>query len=198
MGAEYQPDIKQKQGNLANQFDKSASTVRQYCDTVENSYVRPILERFMHAFHTYPIQTTFFTVFGLMSFLPVALSIGFSLFIIASSICLIVFSGIFVAAAILTVLVGVLASVLITLGIASSLLTALLISVYLVFRLGVLVRFDGRAGISEWAVETKQHFSQAAMNTKADDSDSSEASHVLVDSHNDQDKPMKQEVEGGN
>lgn len=52
----------------------------------------------------------------------------------------------------------ILASILIAIFFTAVLLTIFTISSYFFFRLSTLVRQDGRSGISNWARETKQHF----------------------------------------
>ena len=66
----------------------------------------------------------------------------------------------------------------------------MVISIYLLFRLFVLVRKDGATGVSGWACEIKSHIHKSAYAQAQDDrSDTNES--VVVVHHDESDSDVK-------
>ncbi|KAH7925351.1 hypothetical protein BV22DRAFT_1195251 [Leucogyrophana mollusca] len=179
------------QEHLSSYFEKSASIVRQYADNFEHNYARPAMDYCIERFQAQPVTITFLTIFCVLSFLPVLSFIGISIFVV-SFFTFTALACAFIASAIAeTMFVAILVSTLGALFLVSILLTALALFSYLSLRLGVLVRADGRSGITEWAHETKKHFVQRTK--RGEESDGSEASAVLVKPDEDRDHRIKVE-----
>jgi len=187
MGQTVPDDRHKNQDDLASYFDKSASVVRKYADGFERSYARPAIESFVTVFKEHPTLSTFGAIFLLLGFAPFACFIVFSLFTIISIFCLVVISSFIIIAVVEACLASLLAMILTVVFLVSVPLTVFAISTYLVARLIVLVRSEGREGVSKWTGETKHHFIQSKTSEgKADQvasdtsSEASSSSGVMV------------------
>jgi hypothetical protein len=77
-----------------------------------------------------------------------------------------------------------------SLFIVASFTTAIVVFVYWTTRLGVLVTYEGRSGVADWAHETRQHFFYAKKREATEESDESA---VLVDQNGQSSKKVKVE-----
>ncbi|EIW79797.1 hypothetical protein CONPUDRAFT_138017 [Coniophora puteana RWD-64-598 SS2] len=178
---------------LASYFDKSAEIVRGYAGRFEDSYehVKPAMDVWNESYRKYPVITLFVTLFGSLSLLPVLSFLGITVFTIATLAFVAVCSVGAASIASVFLFAFVLLSLLSGLFLFSILATIFGVVGYLTFRLATLIRADGRAGVLEWAEETKGHIargrqlrareaSPAKDQNQAEDSEGSEMSHVVV------------------
>ncbi|KAF9494354.1 hypothetical protein BDN71DRAFT_1449086 [Pleurotus eryngii] len=148
--------------DLSSYFDRSATAVREYADVFEHQYARPAMKLGGVYHDQHPILSVFLVILFCLSIVPVVTFIGFSIFaavsfiIIALSVAL----GAFVLLEL--IFVSVLLCVLGAVLFMSAFLTGTTISTYLCFRLAVLVRNEGRAGLNEWILEAKSRYYVAA------------------------------------
>ncbi|CAL1709604.1 unnamed protein product [Somion occarium] len=142
--------------DLQSYFERSATIVLQIFDKVEAAYVRPGLNALIRSFQTKPLHSTFLSTFALLSFLPFVAFIGFSLFVLGSSLFFALATALAVSAAAITVFGFILAITLIILFFVSVFLTMAVLGSLLALRLIFLVRSNGpRGGVTEWAQETR-------------------------------------------
>ncbi|KAJ6494673.1 hypothetical protein C8R47DRAFT_1116736 [Mycena vitilis] len=161
---------------LAAHFDNSATAVRTYADQFEKSYARPALKTTSAFFDKHPISSTYLVIFSSLSFFPVLTFIALSVFTIVSLSFLALSIAFVISSVIVLVFLALLALCLVTIFFASGFFTVLVISTYLGYRFVTLVRSDGRGGVSNWAVETKDRFIQSKRREASDES------AVVVDS----------------
>jgi len=182
------PDETRKdQEALASYFDKSVSAVRKYADGFERFYARPAIESFLAVFKEHPTLSTFSAIFLMLSFAPFICFIAFSVFAIISIFCLVLFSSFIMIALVEASLAFLLAMVLTAILLVSVPLTVFAISTYLLARFIVLIRTEGREGVSKWTGETKRHFIQSKTSERKvgrdrsdTGSEASSASGVMV------------------
>lgn len=89
-------------------------------------------------------------------------------------------------------IVGCLAFMLWSLFIVASFTTAIVVFVYWTTRLGVLITYEGPSGVTDWALETRQHFFHGKRREPTEESDESA---VLVDQDGQSPKKLKVEDE---
>ncbi|KAF9650134.1 hypothetical protein BDM02DRAFT_3268196 [Thelephora ganbajun] len=161
------------------QFEVSVQSVTDAFKKFEESVVAPTTKFVELAFERYPIISTFVSVFLILVSLPFLSFLGFIVFVVASttftSLC-----AAFVTSALIIGLYGTLLGMLIILLAALSvwISTSIMLG-YLVWRLFILVRADGRAGVSQWSAETTKRFRRQRKETEEKRGRSSE-SVVLV------------------
>ncbi|KDR85330.1 hypothetical protein GALMADRAFT_234150 [Galerina marginata CBS 339.88] len=186
-------DKKSSKDEMATQFDRSISLVRDYTSRAERDYARPAIKKSRLFFEERPIVATFVAIFGSLSILPVVSFLGVSLLVLITFIT-IALAGAFLAASVVILgLFAVLGFILVSAFFTSLVLTLFAFSSFLLFRLAVLVRQEGTSGMSSWAGESKLHFTNSAPKKGLqndsifvpDDtrSDSTNESGVIVQAH---------------
>ncbi|KAF9785190.1 hypothetical protein BJ322DRAFT_1108649 [Thelephora terrestris] len=140
------------------QFEVSAQSVTDACKKFEESLVVPTRKFIEVAFHTYPITSTFASVFLILVSLPFLSFLGFAVFVLASTI----FTGLCAAVVVSALIIGLcgtfLSMLILLLAALSAWISTSLVFGYIAWRLYALVRSDGRAGVSQWSTETKGRF----------------------------------------
>jgi len=140
------------------QFEVSVQSVTDAFKKFEESVIAPTTKFIELAFERHPIISTFVSVFLTLVSLPFLSFLGFVIFVIASttftSLCLA-----FVTSALFIGLYGTLLGMLaILLAVLSMWISTSVVLGYIAWRLFVLVRADGRAGVSQWSAETTKRF----------------------------------------
>ncbi|KAF7292991.1 hypothetical protein MIND_01198400 [Mycena indigotica] len=149
------PTVKE---HLATSFDKSASAVRAYTDQFEKDYARPALHSATTYFEEFPITSTFVAVFASLSFVPVVTFLVFSLFFVLSIAVVALSSALLLTSTVVLFFLSILLLSLCVTFFFAGCITLTLLSTYVTYRLLILVRADGREGVSTWAAETKSRF----------------------------------------
>lgn len=145
-----------EQDDLASYFDKSATTVRELMQRLENGFTRPLIQYALDAFRQHPIRSTYLTIFAALSLLPALSFIGFSFFIFTSFICVALAVALVAATAVVAIIGTLFLGTLFLLVGVSILLTASILGIYLSMRLALLTHDAGpRAGIKEWAHQSR-------------------------------------------
>ncbi|KAH9915736.1 uncharacterized protein B0H18DRAFT_1124688 [Fomitopsis serialis] len=144
------------QDDLTSYFDKSATTVRELMQRLENNFTRPLIQYALDAFRQHPIRSTYLAILTALSLLPALSFIGFSFFIFTSFICTALAAALVAATAVVAIFGTLLLGTLFLLVGVSILLTASIIGIYLFVRLALLTYDAGpRAGIKEWAHQSR-------------------------------------------
>jgi len=153
-------------GDLTSYFDKSAGVVHDYTAWFERKYGRPGVKKAQTFFKRRPISAIFLAFFFALSILPVLTFLTFSLFTLTTFLVMALLSALIASLIVILSLLVILAFVLVATLFTSVILTVMTIATFLLFRFLVLVRQDGRAGISGWAGETKQHIIKVTQRPK--------------------------------
>lgn len=140
------------------QFEISAQSVTDAFKKFEESVVAPTTKFIEVAFRRYPITSTFASVFLILVSLPFLSFLGLAVFVIAST----TFMGLCAAFVTSVLIVGLsgtfLGMLVLVLAVLSAWISSSLVFGYIAWRLFVLVRADGKAGVSEWSTETRKRF----------------------------------------
>ncbi|KAJ7507176.1 hypothetical protein B0H11DRAFT_1970593 [Mycena galericulata] len=155
---------------LSAHFNKSATVVRDYADRFETSYARPALKTTTAFFDEYPISSTFIAIFSALAFFPVITFLALSLFTVLSFSFLALCCAFVAASAVVLFFLSILVLILVATFFASGFFTVLAISSYIAYRFFVLVRSNGRQGLSNWAVEVKGRFIPSKRREASDES----------------------------
>jgi len=176
-----EPDV------LSSTFEKSARAVRHSFKRFETEYARPVAEGFLVESKDHPIRFTFLAIFATLGCLPVLSFLGLALFVYGSSVFIALAAALLFATSVVLFFGFFLAATLAVLFFTALFLTAAALGVYLALRFAVRVRNDGaRAGVTEWAQETKEHFlpsssssTLGARSAEEEDGDRSEDTIVI-------------------
>ncbi|KAJ4491898.1 hypothetical protein C8J55DRAFT_502382 [Lentinula edodes] len=112
-----------KQDYLSSHFEQSRADVAEYAGWIEQRYARPALQKVQSSYQRHPFLSVFAAVFILLSLLPVAIYIGLCLFtltlLLLLGLCVVVLVSITIALALgfilsLTLLTNLLLSIFIT------------------------------------------------------------------------------------
>ncbi|TBU24300.1 hypothetical protein BD311DRAFT_702416 [Dichomitus squalens] len=143
--AKYENDVDEEgeEDLLADYFEKSASAVRQTFGRFEQDVVRPVLDYVSVAFHKRPIRSTFIAFYLALSILPVLSFIGFSVFIVATSIFVALAGAILFASSAISFFGFWLACTLIFFAFVSFNLTLSTLATYLFTQFAFRARTDG-------------------------------------------------------
>lgn len=179
------------------QFEVTVQSVTDAVRKFEERLVAPTTKFVEAAFERYPIASTFVSVFLVLVSLPVLSFSGFVVFVVASatftSLC-----AAFMTSALIIGLFGTLLSILVLLlAVLSAWISTGLVLGYIAWRLYVLVRADGRAGVSQWSTETKKRFRRQKKEPEERRGRSPESSVVLVkteDSNSSPDQTTKETI----
>ncbi|KAI6003442.1 hypothetical protein F5J12DRAFT_837897 [Pisolithus orientalis] len=143
--------------SLSTYFERCTELVRQYADVIEQNYARPAIAIGIRKFEEKPIMMTFVTVLSILAILPILSFVGISIFIISSIVFVAAASAITASLVTESVIVSIGICTLCSLVLVAVFATTFLLSLYSVFRFVLLVRSNGRSGITEWVMETRQH-----------------------------------------
>ncbi|KAH9830625.1 uncharacterized protein C8Q71DRAFT_885978 [Rhodofomes roseus] len=157
------PIRKTEDDDLTSYFDKSATTVRDTLQRLENDVTRPVVENLLNAFRQHPIRSTYLIIFVALSMLPALSFIGFSLFVFTTFICAALTAALVTAMAIVALFGTYIRHCILFLGTlfllfgVSLFLTTAILGVYLLVRLALLTYDAGpRAGVVQWAHESRK------------------------------------------
>ncbi|TFY71784.1 hypothetical protein EVG20_g1230 [Dentipellis fragilis] len=172
------------QENLSSQFEKSAMSVRHIIDRVDKKYVGPGRQSAVHSFSTYPISSTFVSVFIALSLVPILSFIVLSLFISVSVLVFAVGIALTVAISAVLFMAGILIVSLVGVFMLSIFVTLSLLSTWVLY-LFVRRRQDVYDGIGGYLREAqalfygKENYSNEVKMEDADE-DAFEQSHDTI------------------